>query len=140
MKPKLIAFTVDTLEQAEIVITENKNYNIKPILHFKNYLIEGFGSDFILAFQNLLISKFGKYSFKLYVDCGFNNGLSINMATKKIEYIKLRGGSIMISKIKNIAYKNRVLLNPSFNIVDCRNRKNIHLKLKKLYSKGKNEN
>ena len=41
----------------------------------------------------------------------------------------------MLSKIKNIADKNRVLLNPSFNIVDCRNRKNIHSKIKKLYSK-----
>ena len=83
----------------------------------------------------MLISKFGKYSFKFYVDCGFNNGLGISMATKNIDYIKLRGGSIILSKINNIAYKNRVLLNPSFNIIDCRNRKNIHLKLKKLYSK-----
>ena len=140
MKFKPIAFTVDTLEQAEIIIIENKKYNIKPILHFKRYIIEGFGSEFILTFQNIMISKFGKSSFKLYVDCGFNNGLSINMASKKIEYIKLRGNSIMISKINNIADKNRVLLNPSFNIVDCRNRKKIHLKLKKLYSKDTNEN
>ena len=137
MKLKLIAFTVDTLEQAENVIIQNKNYNIKPILHFKSYLIEGFGSDFILTFQNMLITKFGEYSFKFYVDCGFNNGLSINMASKKIKYIKLRGSSIMLSKIKNIANQNRVLLNPSFNIVDCRNRKNLHSKLKKLYSKDK---
>ena len=36
--------------------------------------------------------------------------------------------------MKNIAYKNRVLLNPAFNIVDCRNRKNINIKLRKLYS------
>lgn len=134
MKPKLFAFTVHTLEQAENIIIENKNYKKKPILHFKSYLSEGFGSDFIITFKNMLISKFGKYSFKLYVDCGFNNGLSINMAKNKIEYIKLRGNSIMLSKIKNIAYKNRVLLNPSFNIVDCRNRKNIHSKLKKLYT------
>ena len=136
MKPKLIAFTVDTLEQAENIIIENRKYNIKPILHFKSYLINGFGSDFVITFQNMLISKFGKHSFKLFVDCGFNNGLSINMARKNIKYIKLRGSSIILLKIKNIAYKNRVLLNPSFNIVDCRNRINIHSKLKKLYTKG----
>ena len=59
------------------------------------------------------------------------------MANKKINYLKLRTNSIILSKIKNIAYKNRVLLNPVFNIVDCRNRKNINLKLRKLYSKGK---
>ncbi len=137
MKNKLIAFTVDTLEQAENVIIETQNYNIKPILHFKSYLIIGFGSDFILTFQKMLTSKFGKNSFKFYVDCGSNNGLSINMATKKIEYIKLRGNSIMLSKIQNIASKNRVLLNASFNVVDFRNRKKIHSKIKKIYSKDK---
>ena len=135
MNTKRNAFTVDTLEQAENIIKEARNYNIKPILHFKSYLIKGFGSDFILIFKNMLISKFGKYSFKFYVDCGFNNELSINMASKKIEYIKLKGNSFILSKIKNITNKNRVSLNPSFNIIDCRNRKNIHLKLKNLYSK-----
>ena len=137
MKLKPIAFTVDTLKQAENIITETRSYNIKPILHFKSYIIEGFGSDFILTFQNMLISKFGKSSFKFYVDCGYNSGLGINMASKNIEYIKLRGGYIILAKIKNIAYKNRVLFNPSFNIVDCRNRKNINSKLKKLYSKDR---
>ena len=46
----------------------------------------------------------------------------------------------ILSKINNIAYKNRVLLNPSFNIVDCRNIKNIKLKIKKIYLRKKNEN
>ena len=62
------------------------------------------------------------------------------MALKKIEYIKLRGNSIILKKIREIADKNRVLLNPSFNIVDCRNIKNINLKIKKIYSGNKNEN
>ena len=57
------------------------------------------------------------------------------MANEKIDYLKLKSNSIILSKIKNIAFKNRVLLNPAFNIVDCRNRKNINLKLRKLYSK-----
>ena len=133
MKKKLVAFTINTHEQAENIILESKNYNITPILHFKNYLLKGFGTEFVFTFQDLLISKFGKSSFKFFVDCGFDNSLSISMATKKIDYIKLRGSSIILSKIKNITDKNRVLLNPSFNIVDCRNRKNINLKLKKLY-------
>ena len=58
------------------------------------------------------------------------------MAIIKIEYIGLRGNSVILKKIKNIANKNKVLLNPTFNIVDCRFRKNIKLKIKKLYSKG----
>jgi len=106
-------------------------------LHFKKYFLLGFGAEFILTFQKILISKFGKSNFKLFVDCGSDQSLAINMANKKINYLKLKTNSIILSKIKNIAYKNRVLLNPAFNIVDCRNRKNINLKLKKLYSKEK---
>ena len=140
MKKKLIAFTINTFEQAEIVILVSKSYKVQPILHFKNYLIKGFGKDFIFNFQDMLISKFGKSNFKLFVDCGFDKSFSISMATKKINYIKLRGNHIILSKIQNIADKNRVLLNPCFNIVDCRNKKNINLMLKKIYSKDKNEN
>ena len=134
MENKLVAFTINTLEQAENIILESKIYKITPILHFKNYLLRGFGPEFVLTFKDILISKFGKSSFKFFVDCGFDSSLSIKMSTNKINYIKLRGGSVILSKIKNIADKNRVLLNPSFNVVDCRYRKNINSKLKKLYS------
>ena len=140
MKKKLFAFTINTLEQAENIIYENKIYKIKPVIHLKNNLLKGFGSDFVLTFQDMLFARFGKSSFKLFVDCGLDNGLCISMAENKIDYIKLRSNSIILSKIKNITNKNKVLLNPSFNIVDCRNTKNINLKLKRLYSKEKNEN
>ena len=133
MKNKLICFTINTLEEAESIILGSKIYKIKPILHLKKYFLLGFGVEFILIFREILISKYGKSSFNLFVDCGFDQGLAIKMANKKINYLKLKSNSIILSKINNIAYKNRVLLNPSFNIVDCRNRKNINLKLKKLY-------
>ena len=140
MRKKPYAFSVNTLNQAEVIISEAKIYKIKPILHFKNYILKGFGSDFILTFQKILKSKFGSYSFKVFVDCGFDISLSIKMATKKIDFIKFRGNPIVLKKVKNITHKNRVLLNPSFNIVDCRNLKNINLKFKKLYFGKKNEN
>ena len=135
MSKKLFAFTINTLEEAESVILGSKTYKIKPVLHFKKYLLLGFGAEFILTFREMLISKFGKSNFKLFVDCGSDQSLAIKMANEKIDYLKLKSNSIILSKIKNIAFKNRVLLNPSFNIVDCRNRKNINLKFKKLYSK-----
>ena len=135
MNKKLFAFTINTLEEAESVILGSKNYKIKPILHFKKYFLLGFGPEFILTFRDMLISKFGKSNFKLFVDCGFNQSLAIRMANEKINFLKLKNNSLILSKINNIANKNRVLLNPSFNIVDCRNRKNINLKLKKIYSK-----
>ena len=137
MKNKLICFTINTLEEAESVILGCKTYKIKPILYFKKYFLLGFGAEFILTFQKILISKFGKSNFKLFVDCGSDQSLAINMANKKINYVKLKTNSIILSKINSIAYKNRVLLNPAFNIVDCRNRKNINLKLRKLYFKEK---
>jgi len=134
---KLFAFTINTLEEAENVILGCKTYKIKPVLHFKKYFLLGFGAEFILTFREILISKFGKSNFKLFVDCGFNQSLTIKMANEKINYLKLKNNSLILSKINNIAHKNRVLLNPSFNIVDCRNIKNINLKLKKIYSKEK---
>ena len=48
MKKKLVAFTINTLEQAEKIILETRIYNFKPIFHFKSYIIEGFGSDYVL--------------------------------------------------------------------------------------------
>ena len=137
MKKKNFVFTIDTLLQAEQIISESKYHKIKPILHFKNHLIKGFGVDFIITFQNILFSKFGKSSFQFYIDCGYDYGLSINLALKKIDYIKLKGNSIILSKIKNITKKNKVSLNPSFNIVDCRNIRNVKLKIDKIYSRNK---
>ena len=135
MNKKLFAFTINTLEEAESVILASKSFKIKPILYFKKYFLLGFGAEFILTFRKILITRFGKSNFKLFIDCGSDQSLAIKMANEKIDYLKLKSNSIILSKIKNIAFKNRVLLNPSFNIVDCRNRKNISLKLKKLYSK-----
>ena len=135
MNKKLFAFTINTLEEAESVILASKSFKIKPILYFKKYFLLGFGAEFILTFRKILITRFGKSNFKLFVDCGSDQSLAIKMANEKIDYLKLKSNSIILSKIKNIAFKNRVLLNPSFNIVDCRNRKNISLKLKKLYFK-----
>ena len=137
MKKKFYAFSINTLQQAENIILVSKIYKIKPILYLKSYIIKGFGPEFIFTFKNMLVSKFGKSSFKLFVDCGYNSSLCIRMVDIKIDFIKLRANSIILSKIKNITNKNMVLLNPSFNIIDCRNRKNINLKLKKLYSKDK---
>ena len=137
MNKKLFAFTINTLEEAENVILASKSYKIKPILYFKKYFLLGFGAEFILTFREILISRFGKSNFKLLVDCGSDQSLAIKMANKKISYLKLKKNPTILSKINNIADKNRVLLNPSFNIVDCRNIKNINLKLKKIYSKEK---
>ena len=97
-----------------IAMPGNHDYRNTGYLHFKKYFLLGFGTEFILTFRDMLISKFGKSNFKLFVDCGFNQSLAINLAIKKINYLKLKSNSIILSKIKNIAYKNTVLLNCIF--------------------------
>ena len=129
MKNKFICFAVNTLKQAEETIQESNKNNIKPIIFIKYYIIKGFGVDWIKALQLLLASSFPQNSFKLYVDANTDYGLSIELINIKINYIKLRCNHQIIKKINQIAKKNRVLLNPSFRIIDLSNIKNIKRKI-----------
>ena len=129
MKNKFICFAVNTLKQAEATIKEANKNNIKPIIFIKYYIVKGFGVDWIKAFQLLLASSFSQNSFKLYVDANTDYGLSIELISIKINYVKLRCNHKIIKKINQIAKKNKVLLNPSFRIVDLSNLKNISRKI-----------
>ena len=129
MKNKFICFAVNTLKQAEEVIQEANKNNIKPIIFIKHYIVKGFGVDWIKALQLFLASSFPQNSFKLYVDANTDYGLSIELISIKINYIKLRCNDKIIKKINQIAKKNRVLLNPSFHIIDLSNIKDINRKI-----------
>ena len=129
MKNKFICFAVNTLKQAEETIKEANRNNIKPIIFIKYYIVKGFGVDWIKTLQLLLASSFTQSSFELYVDANTDYGLSIELISIKISYIKLRCNHNIIKKINQIAKKNRVLLNPSFRIVDLSNIKNISRKI-----------
>ncbi len=129
MKNKFICFAVNTLKQAEETIKEANKNNIKPIIFIKYYIVKGFGVDWIKTLQLLLASSFSQNSFKLYVDANTDYGLSIELISIKINYIKLRSNHKIIKKINQIAKKNKVLLNPSFRIVDLSNLKNISRKI-----------
>ena len=129
MKDKVICFAVNTLKQAEETIKEANKNNIKPIIFIKYYIVKGFGVDWIKTLQLLLASSFSQNSFKLYVDANTDYGLSIELISIKINYIKLRSNHKIIKKINQIAKKNKVLLNPSFRIIDLSNIKNISRKI-----------
>ena len=129
MKNKFICFAVNTLQQAKETIREAHKNNIKPIIFIKYYIVKGFGVDWIKALQLLLASSFSQNSFKLYVDADTDYGLSIELISIKINYVKLRCNHKIIKKINQIAKKNKVLLNPSFRIVDLSNIKNISRKI-----------
>ena len=129
MKNKFICFGVNTLKQAEETIKETNKNNIKPIIFIKYYIVKGFGVDWIKSLQFLLASSFPQDSFQLYVDANTDYGLSIELISIKINYIKLRCNHKILKKINQIAKKNKVLLNPSFRIVDLSNIKNISRKI-----------
>jgi hypothetical protein len=129
VKNKFICFAVNTLKQAEETIQEANKNNIKPIIFIKYYIVKGFGVDWIKTLQLLLASSFTQSSFELYVDANTDYGLSIELISIKIRYIKLRCNHNIIKKINQIAKKNRVILNPSFRIVDLSNIKNISRKI-----------
>jgi hypothetical protein len=129
VKNKFICFAVNTLKQAEETIQEANKNNIKPIIFIKYYIVKGFGVDWIKTLQLLLASSFTQSSFELYVDANTDYGLSIELISIKIRYIKLRCNHNIIKKINQIAKKNRVILNPSFRIVELSNIKNISRKI-----------
>ena len=79
----------NTLKQAEETIQESNKNNIKPIIFIKYYIVKGFGVDWIKALQLLLASSFPQNSFKLYVDANTDYGLSIELISIKINYIKI---------------------------------------------------
>ena len=129
MKNKFICFAVNTHKQAEETIQEANKNNIKPIIFIKYYIVKGFGVDWIKTLKLLLASSFPQNSFELYVDANTDYGLSIELISVKINYIKIRCNYDIIRKINQIAKKNKVLLNPSFRIVDLSNIKNISRKI-----------
>jgi len=132
VKNKFICFGINTLKQAEETIKETNKNNIKPIIFIKYYIVKGFGVDWIKSLQFLLASSFSQDSFQLYVDANTDYGLSIELISIKINYIKLRCNHKILKKINQIAKKNKVLLNPSFRIVDLSNIKNISRKISKI--------
>ena len=129
MKKKIHCYSIINLKQAETVIKLANKNKIKPIIFIKYYIVSGFGVDWIKALISLLSKSFTRNRFKLYVDCNRNYGLAIQLIEIKIDFIKLKANMIILKKINSINSKNKVLLNPSFTVVDLANIKNINKKI-----------
>jgi len=133
VKNQKLSFSINTYNQAKNVIKELTKFKVIPILHIKNYTIKRFGIDWLISLKELLENDFPSSSFKFFVDSKFDYSLSINLANNSIDFIQLRSNQNILNKIKQICNKNRVLLNPSFRIVDLTNIKNVNKKLSKIY-------
>ena len=90
MKKKQISLSINTFDQAREVVESLKIHKIIAVLHIKNYLIKGFGIDWLLSIVQLLKKKYSPNSFKFFVDAGYDHSLSILLAKNKIDYIKLK--------------------------------------------------
>jgi len=129
------SFAINSYDQAVNTITICHNQKIFPIIYIKYFMVNGFGSDWIKQFNNLLKKKFSKKKFKIFVDCKSNYGLFINLVEQKIDYLKVDAKKETYNRLKQIANRNKVLLNPQFNVIDLSKIKNIDLKIKRKYSK-----
>tara|TARA_Y100000741_G_C17853546_1_gene395777 strand:- start:66 stop:371 length:306 start_codon:yes stop_codon:yes gene_type:complete len=98
-------------------------------------LIKGFGSYWVKELRNLLLKKFKKNDFKLYINCNKNHGLFIELVRLKIDYLKVIGNLDKISKLKQIAKINKITVNPNINIVNIDKIKKIELKIDKILRK-----
>ena len=106
------------MRQFEKLIELKKNNRKILVIYIKNYLIRGFGVNWLNTFIKLTKNNFSKYNIKFYIDAGTDYGLSTLLLRENIDYLKLRSNKVILDKIDQIAKKNKVLLNPDFNIVD----------------------
>ena len=111
-------FSINSYFEIEDIIKNNQKKSKTIILFIKNYLIKGFGVDWLKELIDKINKSYLKHNIKIYVDCGYDYGLSILVMNQKIHYLKLKSNKIILSKIRQIAKKNKVLLNPDFNVVE----------------------
>ena len=130
-------FKVNTVHQAIKTTYICNNNKIVPIFFIQFYIINGFGPNWIIEFRNLLLQKFSKNTFKLFVDCRINFGLFINLAQHKINYLKVNGDRNTLIRLSQIAKKNKISINPQITVIDITNIKNIESKIYKYLRKKK---
>jgi len=134
VKLRKSCFTVNSYNQAVEIITISKKNKIIPILFIKYYLINGLGIDWLRELINILLDKFKSKDFKTYVDAKKNYGLFISLVEQRINFISVQANQETLKRLKQIAKLNKVLINPTFSVVNLSKSKNIDVKLKKLFN------
>ena len=117
-------YSINSYFEFEKLIKLKKNKKQILILFIKNFLVEGLGIDWLKTLIKIVKKNYSNYNIKFYVDSGTNHGLSILIMKENIDYLKVRSNKIILSKIYQLAKKNKVLLNPNFDVVDFSKLKN----------------
>ena len=118
-------FSINTYFQLEELIKLKVNKRKILVIFIKNYLVKGFGIDWVKTIIRLVKQNYSEQNIKFFVDAGNDYGLSIMILRQNIDYLKLRSNKIILNKINQIAKKNNFLLNPAFNIVELSKIKNF---------------
>ena len=118
MKLKNYCFSFTNYNHTAEIIKTCNNKNIKPVLFINNKLISDLGIEWLNSLDLMLNTQKQLKNYKLYVDVKKNYGLFISLVEKGIDYIKIETSKENISKIKEIAKLNKVLINPQFSVVD----------------------
>ena len=118
MKLKNYCFSFTNYNHTAEIIKTCNNKNIKPVLFINNKLISDLGIEWLNSLDVMLNTQKKLKNYKLYVDVKKNYGLFISLVEKGIDYIKIETSKENISKIKEIAKLNKVLINPQFSVVD----------------------
>ena len=132
MLAKNFCFAISSYQQACEVIKYCHKNKILPIIYIKYFIANGLGPEWIKEFETSLKKKFSKNRYKICIDCKKNYGLLINLIEKKIDYIIFNTTVNDLKKIKKIAHKNNVSLNPKFSVIEISKIKNIDSKIEKL--------
>ena len=117
-------YSINTFLQFEKLVKQKKNKRKILVIFIKKYLVAGFGVDWLNTLIKLINTNYKDYNIKFYVDAGSDYGLSILILKENIDYLKLRSNEIILKKINQIAKKNKVLLNPNFNVLELSKIKN----------------
>ena len=118
MKLKNYCFSFTNYNHTAEIIKTCNNKNIKPVLFINNKLISDLGIEWLNSLDVMLNTQKKLKNYELYVDVKKNYGLFISLVEKGIDYIKIETSKENISKIKEIAKLNKVLINPQFSVVD----------------------
>jgi len=121
---KKYSFKFDSYNQALEIIQICKEKKIIPILFIKYNFINGLGIDWLIELRSLIFKNVKLKNVQFYVDTKKNYGLFIRLVEKKINYIKVDADQEMIIKLKQLAKINKVLINPSFSVLELSKLKN----------------
>tara|TARA_B100001123_G_C15063829_1_gene928699 strand:- start:482 stop:892 length:411 start_codon:yes stop_codon:yes gene_type:complete len=131
LKKNYLFFNFNNLSKTIEVITFCKKAKIFPILCIKYYIIKGFGPDWLKELKYLLLKKFNKKDFNILVDCKKNYGLFICLVQQKLDFLQVNADNKTLLRLRSIAKKNKVTVNPKISVINISNTEDIKLKLNK---------